>query len=65
MSNELDSVPVPARAGECALCRHARALSNRRGSVFVLCRRAAVDERFQRYPPLPVRGCPGFERQSE
>jgi hypothetical protein len=62
MSDELDRVPVPTSAGECATCRHARALSNRRGSVFVLCRRAADDERFRRYPPLPVVGCPGYER---
>lgn len=54
-------VAVPASAGECAGCAHARALGNRRGSVFVLCGRAATDERFRRYPQLPTRACPGFE----
>jgi hypothetical protein len=61
MSEEMDSVPVPVEAGECARCVHARALRNRRGSVFVLCRRSVDDDRFRRYPPLPVVGCAGFE----
>ena len=61
MSDELDSVPVPSTAGDCARCVHARALRNRRGSVFVLCRRAVDDARFRRYPPLPVIDCIGLE----
>lgn len=59
--NPTTAVPVPQGAGECAACVHARALANRRGSVFVLCGRAGDDERYRRYPPLPVRGCPGRE----
>lgn len=49
------------RAGLCADCRHARRIANRRGSMFVLCARAAADLRFLRYPPLPVRRCPGHQ----
>ena len=59
--NSTTTVPVPDGAGDCAACAHARALGNRHGSVFVLCARAAEDDRYRRYPPLPVRGCPGRE----
>jgi uncharacterized protein YciI len=38
-----------------------RATTNRRGSTFFRCARAETDPRFVRYPPLPVRGCPGYE----
>ena len=52
---------VPPAAGLCHHCRHARALANDRGSVFVLCERSRTDTRFPRYPPLPVLACAGFE----
>lgn len=58
---QLEPVAVPASAGECALCMQARAIATRRGSVFVLCGRAAADATFARYPRLPMRGCRGFE----
>lgn len=48
-------------AGLCADCRHARRIANRRGSVFLLCARAAHESGFQRYPPLPVLRCPGHQ----
>jgi hypothetical protein len=52
---------VPASAGLCATCIHARLIVNARGSRFVLCGRSRTDPRFPRYPPLPVRACAGFE----
>lgn len=52
---------IPFAAGLCASCRHARAVSNDRGSRFVLCGRAGDDARYPRYPPLPVLSCPGYE----
>lgn len=51
--------------GLCGACRHARTVTSDRGSVFRLCRRSRTDERYPRYPRLPVRVCPGFERTSE
>jgi len=45
--------------GLCATCEHLRLLASPR-SVFVRCGLADVDPRFPRYPPLPVRACPGF-----
>lgn len=50
-----------AGAGLCASCRHARRVASRRGSLFLLCGRAADDPRFRRYPPLPVLRCAGHE----
>ena len=49
------------RIGLCATCRHARRISNRRGSVFLLCARAAMDPKYTRYPRLPVTACDGYE----
>jgi hypothetical protein len=51
-----------AELGLCADCRHARVQENARGSRFWRCLRAETDLRFARYPRLPVRECPGYER---
>lgn len=48
-------------AGLCNRCRHQRVVESGRGSRFSLCRRAATDTRFVRYPQLPVAACPGYE----
>lgn len=48
--------------GLCGRCRHARRVGNDRGSVFLLCARSRTDVTFPRYPRLPVRDCPGYER---
>jgi hypothetical protein len=53
----LDRLAVPP--GLCASCEHLRLLASRR-SVFVRCGLAAVDPRFPKYPPLPVRACAGY-----
>lgn len=47
--------------GLCAECRWMRTVATRRGSTFYRCLRADTDPRFTRYPPLPVRACPGYE----
>jgi hypothetical protein len=54
----LARLAVPA--GECADCRHLKLADSAR-SVFVRCLLADEDDRFRRYPPLPVRHCPGHE----
>ncbi len=58
---EAGGIANDARIGLCATCRHARVVRNRRGSAFWLCGRSATDPRFPKYPPLPVRTCPGHE----
>lgn len=57
----MSSPPPPDGAGLCAECAHARTVKARRGKAYLLCRLSAEDERFPRYPPLPVLACPGFE----
>jgi uncharacterized protein YciI len=54
-------VTDPTTVGLCFSCRFMRAGGNRRGSVFFRCARAETDARFARYPPLPIRACPGYE----
>lgn len=54
----------PAAAGPspglCARCLHSHVVVSDRGSTFYRCTLADVDERFVRYPRLPVRSCPGW-----
>jgi uncharacterized protein YciI len=50
-----------AEVGLCLTCRWKRVSASRRGSTFFRCARAESDARFPRYPPLPVRSCPGYE----
>ncbi|HEY2717160.1 MAG TPA: hypothetical protein VGI73_13155 [Solirubrobacterales bacterium] len=51
--------------GLCERCRHQRLVPNTRGSVFSLCERSRSDERFPRYPRLPVLDCVGFEPRAQ
>ncbi|MGH7622813.1 MAG: hypothetical protein ACREMU_10775 [Gemmatimonadaceae bacterium] len=52
---ELDHV-----AGLCPSCVHARRVGSARGSVFLLCGLSATDERYPKYPRLPVVRCAGY-----
>jgi hypothetical protein len=52
-------------AGLCDTCAHQRLVRNTRGSVFSLCERSRSDPAYPRYPRLPVRECPGWERRRE
>jgi hypothetical protein len=52
---------MPPPAGLCDTCSHQKVIRNTRGSSFSLCLRAREDARFAKYPPLPVRHCPGHE----
>jgi hypothetical protein len=40
-------------------------IRNTRGSSFSLCERSREDERYPRYPRLPVLRCPGHERRAQ
>ena len=48
-------------AGLCDTCQHQTIVRTTRGSAFSLCERSRTDERFARYPRLPVESCPGYE----
>lgn len=46
-------------AGVCASCVYVKALRNAR-SCFARCALSDLDDRFPRYPRLPVRRCAGY-----
>ena len=51
--------------GLCTDCRHAKVLRNDRGSTFYFCSLAEKDPKFRRFPPLPVRQCPGYDKKMD
>lgn len=60
MNDRTDGRQLPAAAGLCAACVHARLTVSDRGSQFVRCDRARTDPSLARYPRLPVRSCHGY-----
>jgi hypothetical protein len=60
----MDAPSSPSEAGLCDTCRHQQVVRNTRGSRFSLCRRSRDDDRYPRYPRLPVTRCTGYERAS-
>lgn len=50
-----------AKVGQCATCQQARRVVSAKGSTFWLCERSRTDERFAKYPRLPVVACPGYD----
>jgi hypothetical protein len=50
------------KAGLCDTCIHQKIVRSGRGSVFSLCLRHRTDERFPKYPRIPVERCPGYEK---
>lgn len=61
----LDTDPaIATMLGLCASCRFVRTQETRRGAVFYRCARADSDDRFVRYPPIPVMACPGHDSSS-
>ena len=53
------------QSGLCAGCAHVRVITSARGTSFVLCGLSRVDERFPKYPRLPVVTCVGFEASEQ
>ena len=51
------------KAGLCDSCEHQKLIKSGRGSVFSMCLRHRTDDRFPKYPRLPVERCPGYERR--
>jgi hypothetical protein len=49
------------KAGLCDSCLHQKLIRNTRGSTFSMCLRSRTDERYPKYPRLPVTSCPGYE----
>jgi hypothetical protein len=56
---------VPIHPGLCDSCAHQKLVRTGRGSVFSMCLRHRTEpERYPKYPPLPVRSCPGYSTLS-
>ena len=51
------------KAGLCDSCTHQKIVKSGRGSVFSMCLLHRTDDRFPKYPRLPVERCPGYERR--
>jgi len=51
------------KLGLCADCRHAQQIESSKGSVFLLCALSKTDQRFPKYPRIPVLACSGYTRQ--
>ncbi len=60
--SESEARPPRAFGSLCEDCAHVRAVRSAKGATFLMCRRAAEDPRYPRYPPQPVISCAGFER---
>ncbi len=58
-----DATPQNALVGLCEKCWHVRELVSGKGSRFFYCQRAATDERYAKYPRLPVVHCAGYEEK--
>ena len=56
------ALPV-VKAGLCDSCTHQKIVKSGRGSVFSMCLLHRTDDRFPKYPRLPVERCPGYERR--
>jgi len=50
--------------GLCQDCRHAQTIQSSRGSSFIRCALSTTDDKFPKYPTLPVRECPGYTSAS-
>jgi hypothetical protein len=55
----MDSIDA-GRAGLCASCVNAHAITSSKGSTFLRCELSFHDPRYPRYPPLPVLRCDGY-----
>jgi len=51
--------------GLCAAWGRAREVTSAKGASCVLCGLSRTDERFAKYPRLPVLACVGFEKLEE
>jgi hypothetical protein len=56
---------IDDRVGLCATCVHAQRILSSKGSSFYLCRLSETDDRFRRYPALPVLRCIGYEAKPD
>ncbi len=51
--------------GLCAACKHASVVRSAKGSTFMMCELAKTDTNFNKYPPLPVIQCVGYQENKQ
>jgi hypothetical protein len=56
---------MDAKIGLCEDCRNAQVMRSDRGSTFYLCRLHFTDDRFAKYPRLPVVDCDGYQAATD
>ena len=61
MSPETGTTPNHRDPGLCRDCRHTRMMESDRGSTFLMCELSFEDDRFPKYPRLPVLVCGGYQ----
>ena len=52
----------PSGLGLCSDCTHARRIRSDRASTFLQCLLSFTDQRFEKYPRLPVLNCSGYRK---
>ena len=57
--------PPEEKIGLCTRCRHSQAVKSHRGPAYFLCRLAATNNHFLKYPYIPVIKCAGFEEKDD
>lgn len=57
---ELDDA-IGTDPGQCRDCAHALVRPTNRGTVYLRCGAAGTVPGLERYPRLPVTGCPGYQ----
>jgi hypothetical protein len=58
-----DAAPAGPQPGLCVTCRYSRLIVSGKGSRFFYCSLAETDERYPKYPRLPVSRCSGYQTQ--
>ncbi|HEV3329417.1 MAG TPA: hypothetical protein VG096_00440 [Bryobacteraceae bacterium] len=56
---------MDAKIGLCETCRNVQVIRSERGSIFYLCRLHFTDDRFPKYPRLPVVECSGYRPRDQ
>jgi hypothetical protein len=51
------------KAGLCDTCTHQKLVKSGRGSVFSMCLLHKTDDRFPKYPRIPVERCSGYAKK--
>jgi hypothetical protein len=58
-----ETTSAKSQVGLCADCCYTREIVSGKGSRFFYCVRSETDERYAKYPRLPVLSCPGYQAQ--